>query len=94
MRNRSRSTYHYTVEDGVVCVVDHDIGMSVTNNAENVIADLAEILDLSKLRVIYRDTEGTWDGLLVKDGRFDTFLHLGCRDKEAAKREAVARRSH
>jgi hypothetical protein len=83
----SPSTYTYTVEDGVICIVDQNRGRSVTNDAEYVIEDLHEKgLDLDKLPVIYRDTLGVWDQLRVEKGEFLDFHSLGAtRDKETAK---------
>jgi len=54
--------------------------MTVTNDVEHVIQDLAKqgLLEDGK-RVIYRDTTGTWDEIVVKDGRFVTFRHLGAK---------------
>lgn len=72
------SAYSYTarVEDGAIVIEDQDRGRSVTNDAENVIADLRERgFDLA-LPVIYRDTMGCWDGLTVRAGRFAGFYPL------------------
>lgn len=52
----------------VLAIVDHDNGRSVTNDAENVLADLGIIFNLEKFRVIYRDSSGLWDELLVGPG--------------------------
>ena len=71
-----RSRYTARCEDGAIMVEDRDLGRSVTNDAENVIADLRERgFDLS-LPVIYCDTTGRWDGLTVRDGRFAGFYPL------------------
>jgi hypothetical protein len=60
-----RAVYSRTVHGHVIAVIDNDQGKSVTNDAENVIADLASDFDLSQYRVIYRDTRGIWDEMLV-----------------------------
>ena len=71
-----RARYTARREDGAIIVEDRDLGRSVTNDAENVIADLREReFDLS-LPVIYRDTMGRYDGLTVRDGRFAGFYPL------------------
>lgn len=71
-----RARYTARIEDGAIVVEDRDRGLSVTNDADNVIADLRERgFDLS-LPVIYRDTMGRWDGLTVRAGRFDGFYPL------------------
>jgi hypothetical protein len=80
-----RSVYSRTVHGNVIAIVDHDAGRSVTNDAENVIADLAAVFDLSKYHVIYRDTRGIWDQLLVDcTGHFVGFSRLNERDLFAA----------
>jgi hypothetical protein len=83
---RARAKYSYTIEDGIVCIVDHGMGLSVTNDAEQVINDLDNAgVPLDTMRVIYRDGEGIWDEMLVQDGCFADFRSIGERNKEAAK---------
>lgn len=84
----TRATYGYTVLDAFVLVVDQDQGMSVTNDAERVIADLARAQVLAGRRVLYRDTDKRWDELLIAvDGTFAGFAPLGA----ASPQEAIAR---
>lgn len=73
----THSTYTAHVSDTFILVEDQDQGMSVTNDAENMIADLGTKIPLAGRRVLYRDTEGRWDELLVKDGRFAGFKAIG-----------------
>ena len=76
----------FTVElvDGVICIVDLDDGPSVTNSAEAVIADVGrQGFDLS-LPVIYRDTMGVWDRLLVSGGKFSGFASVNETDRTLA----------
>jgi len=80
-----RAIYSRTVHSNVIAIIDYDQGKSITNDAENVIADLAASFDLSKYHVIYRDTRGIWDGLLVdRTGRFAGFSAINERDLPAA----------
>lgn len=89
---RYRASYSYTIEDGVVCIIDNDQGKSVTNDAENVIADLvAEGVDLTKNLVVYRDTTWTWDQLLVDGNQFSGFKSINATDKESAKAKVRGR---
>ena len=75
-----RARYTARVEDGAIVIEDHDRGRSVTNDAELVVADLAERgFDLS-LPVIYQDTAGRWDGLTGRAGRFGGFYPLNAAD--------------
>ncbi|KAA1015946.1 hypothetical protein FVF58_00910 [Paraburkholderia panacisoli] len=85
-RREPRSTYSYTIEEEFVCIIDHDRGRSVTNDAANVIADLvAAGIDVAKYRIIYRDTAGIWDLMCTAGGTFAGFIHLNARTKEEAK---------
>jgi hypothetical protein len=78
----------YTAEldgDDVIVIIDHDDGSrSVTNDAENVVADIAARFDLRARRIVYRDSEGRWDGLVVECGRFAGFIMLGTDNREKA----------
>jgi hypothetical protein len=52
LKNKLRAVYSRTVHGNVIVIIDHDQGKSVTNDAENVISDLAADFDLSKYLVI------------------------------------------
>ena len=81
VKNNLRAVYSRTVHGNVIVIVDHDQGKSVTNDAENVIADLAADFDLSKYLVIYRDTRGIYDQLLVdRTGHFAGFSSINEHD--------------
>ena len=71
-----RARYTARCEDGAIVVKDRDLGRSVTNDAENVIADLREREFNLLLPVLYCDTTGRYDGLTVRDGRFAGFYPL------------------
>lgn len=77
---KSRAHYTYTVfsQDGydIVAIVDNDTGMSVTNDIENVMSDIAEEegIEIISYLVIYRDSAGQWDGW-DWDTQWFTFLH-------------------
>lgn len=79
-RNLFSSTADYSRElhGNVVCVIDHDNGRSVTNDVDNVLAGIAaEVTDLRSHRVIYRDTAGIWDEIVLnEDGTFKTFRSI------------------
>jgi hypothetical protein len=87
----TRATYGYTVLDAFVLVVDQDEGTSVTNNAEHVIADLTRAQVLAGRRVLYRDTDGRWDELVVQGGVFAGFAPIGATTLEAAIARAEGR---
>lgn len=53
-----RATYTLRVHDGAVVVEDRDQGRSVSNDAENVVAELRERGSDLTMPVIHRDTMG------------------------------------
>jgi hypothetical protein len=66
-----RSKYDYKVISGVLCVVDADEegARSVTNDAEHVYSELHALGLLPPgRRLIYRDSTGQWDEMLMRDG--------------------------
>jgi hypothetical protein len=59
LKNRMRTVYSRAVHGNVIAIIDHDGPRSVTNDANNVIADLvSQGFDLSHYHVIYKDTRG------------------------------------
>jgi hypothetical protein len=86
LKNKSRSAYSRAVHGNVIAIIDHDGARSVTNDAENVINDLArDGFDLSQYHVIYKDTRGIWDQILVdRTGRFAGYSSINERDLAAA----------
>jgi hypothetical protein len=80
-----RAAYHYTTHGSVICIVDEGAGKSVTNDVENVLEDLRrEGINLARVRLIYRDSQGLWDEIVVLDDRFRRFRAIGARTLEAA----------
>jgi hypothetical protein len=80
-----------------LAVTDHDDGMSVTNDVENVLRTLCDAEELRPgMRVIYRDTEGVWDEIVI-DARceFVGFRSLGSEhDRGAALLKAISMRHY
>jgi hypothetical protein len=87
-----RAQYSYTVEQGVVCVVDaNDGGRTVTNDAEHVVEDLVRAGVVTAAEsVVYCDTEGRWDVILVEEGRFAGFAPIGALTRDHAVAEVRA----
>jgi hypothetical protein len=85
---------NFTVDTipGFVLLEDLGTGMSITNDAEQVVRWLAEtgVLDDGR-RVLYRDSLGKWDELMHKDGRFAGFAPLGAKGQKEAVRIARER---
>lgn len=62
--NRSEYTY---CSDGDILSIEDSGGMkSVTNDIENVLADIAIQFDISKKRIMYKDSDGIWDEVRAK----------------------------
>jgi len=58
--------------DDVIYIVDLDVnGVSVTNDARNVVAEIA--VEHPGRQIIYRDTLGRWDEIVHLDGEFEAF---------------------
>jgi len=77
----SRANYTIVRETGTEVVIK-DLGPwdkhpTVTNDAENVVKELAPLLNGRKLH--YIDSDGDVDELIVKDGRFAGFAPVGTR---------------
>ena len=74
-----RSRYR-VCQETADCLCIEDLGpwdqhQTVTNDAENVVADLADKLNGRRLE--YYDSEGRRDQLLVRHGRFAGFAPAG-----------------
>jgi hypothetical protein len=62
-----KASYLYVgSNDTTVYIADMNIGMSITNDAEAVVAKL--LPKIKGKRIVYKDTEGSWDEL-VHNGR-------------------------
>lgn len=75
----------------VISIIDLDLGhMSVTNNIENVLTEIAEIAKIQPkdYLIVYKDTDGKWDGY---DAVNSTFIAVMERTREAAIRRLIER---
>lgn len=73
----------------IIAIVDLGTGKSVTNDAERVVRDLAERgFPVRVARIVYRDSDGIWDGIRTKDGEFAGFVPLGDAGRDQAIRHA------
>jgi hypothetical protein len=69
-------------------------GMTVTTNAANVLKAISEEFSLKlsdRAIIVYRDSEGQWDGISVKGGTFAGVYSLGAADEQEAISMAVTR---
>jgi hypothetical protein len=89
-RHGTRSAWTYTLAEGFVLVEDLGRGMSVTNDAEAVVAALAKKAPIAGRRILYRDSEGRWDEIVHGDGPV-WFKAIGGTSAEDAVRRATER---
>lgn len=82
--------YGYLLRTGpsggeVLVVIDHDKDRSVTNDAAAVIAEISQALGgLYDRPVVYRDTQGRYDGIEHDGHRFLGFYPVGTYDQDEA----------
>jgi hypothetical protein len=84
------------VDDDLIVVVDLDLPntKSVTNDAERVVATIADYVTIGKRQIVYRDSSGRWDGIAVRREReFGGFVGIGAETREAAIEAARRLRS-
>ncbi len=72
---RTRSDWTFEIIAGdVIHIIDLNLGqMSVTNDAEQVVAELHKAIGLTNRRVQYVDSEGAVDQLVHNNGVFIDF---------------------
>jgi hypothetical protein len=82
----ARSCYTCELVSDVIVIEDLDRGgKSVTNDADEIVHDLAENgFDLSCYRVIYKDSMGIFDEIVIRAGRFVGFRSINERTRDAA----------
>lgn len=83
--------YTYTIEQEFVCIVDLDNGgRSVTNDIQKIINEIEDENNffLDSFKIIYRDSQGIWDAVLIKDEGCK-FLSLNEKEKEEAKEKYI-----
>lgn len=71
MKNCKSSFYIWKIENGIVYLVDNNIGMTITNDAENVVSFIDSTYP--SYRVVYRDTDNEWWELKHYNGIFTGF---------------------
>ncbi len=75
-------------DTNILSIVDLDRGRTVTNNIEKVLERIVymEQIMLNKFLIIYRDTEGYWDGY---DSETKKFIALRTEDEDLAIRKII-----
>jgi transcriptional regulator with XRE-family HTH domain len=91
-----QSDYKYRIDRyggaPVLVIIDFDLGgISVTNNMEAILAKIGrdEGLDLSAMAIIYRDSEGYYDGVKMDGSGGITFYPVAAGGPVTDEREAI-----
>ncbi|MEN7549058.1 DUF6011 domain-containing protein [Rapidithrix thailandica] len=83
MRMFAASYTYRVLPPNILLIIDQDQGgMSVTNDMDNVLLEIAEneALELENYRIAYCDSEGCWDGVKVDNGL--RFYPIGVESSE------------
>lgn len=79
MKSPLRARYEFGIEENIVWLADLNYGKSLTNDIENCVAETLINLDLfdeyQKYDIIYRDSDGTWDRIFVREINQDLIRH-------------------
>lgn len=68
-----KAKFVYEFIDDVLTIIDHKGARSVTNDIENIlrVIHMNEAIDLSKRKIIYRDTFSIWDAVFcINNGTY------------------------
>ena len=91
---KSKSDYDYSIyfinDNKIISIIDRNRGrMSVTNNIENVVSEIAveNNLNPNEYLIIYKDSEGMWDGWEFKSKRF---IRLNCNTERNATERYIS----
>ncbi len=82
----SRANYDWRIDDDIIAIVDKGGGKTVTNDIDNILKDIStEIPNLDKFQIIYQDSFGIWDGVIVKGARCIQFFSINETEYQKAK---------
>lgn len=89
----NRSEYDYDIQGSVIAITDLGGMKSVTNDIENVLDDIRieRNIDLSKFKIMYKDSQGIWDGVTPTNPV--SFFPLNERDFSKAKDKLLSGKS-
>ena len=86
-----QADFTYSMSPDVIAITDLDLGnKSVTNDIENVLRKIEywHQGSIAAFRIMYRDSEGIWDGVHW-DGNQATFFALRETDEKEARRKLL-----
>ena len=94
----SRCDYIWSLIDNVILIEDLNLGgMSVTNDAENVITEIYQKIGeaIKGSPILYKDSEGVWDGISPEWGLNSctdaNFYHIGETNSEEAIKKVTTK---
>ena len=67
-----RSEYEYGIDGNILYITDLNGMKSVTNDIENVLADITPEVYQGKL-IMYKDSQGIWDGIRYENNHIEFF---------------------
>lgn len=59
----TRAEYNYDMEGSILWIEDKGGLKSVTNDIDNILVDIALIHNISNKKIMYKDSDGIWDGI-------------------------------
>lgn len=78
--------FRYTVRGGVLAITDQNRGICARDHMPAVLRRITNDLgSLAALAVMYRDSEGIWDGVRVIYGQFGYFFAINETSEELAR---------
>lgn len=82
-----RAVFHWGTEgvfSEIVWIIDENGGKSVTNDMHLVLQDISKAMNLNGKQIIYRDSQGVWDQVLISEKGVISFKSINERDMAAA----------
>lgn len=76
----------------ILGLVDHNDGPTITNRAVEVVRHLAQQWPVDEFIVIYQDTDGVWDRIVTRDGKFVGFSQIRETEYKAAVAKVLSSR--
>jgi hypothetical protein len=82
-----RAWFSWLLDGEFIAIIDEHGPRSVTNDVEGVLELVAIVAnaDLDAHRIVYRDSDGFWDGIITHGNRFHAFMLLRANTLDQAK---------
>lgn len=81
MTHLPRASFATRWVPGAALLTDHDGSVSITNDAEAVVAHVLPQLKAQSDRILYKDTDGNWDELKHNGQEFTGFAPISDADR-------------